>query len=473
MDRRACWLVLFVIFLPLRSGGDDSLTVQESEDLLEPGFWITLEDTIKRATLQDSAVASQHSSWRADDAGIEEIGVSGGWGMEITAREESVGGDRRETRNESLGRSLRDVTGSLDEDQRFVELALVKEFWDEPRKKKDDISEGRIAQLDRIAPWMDALNQAAQTAAKAYLDVYYGRQIEKLLREQTDHLKENLRVLKAQEAQREALEIDRIDMELALAEIDKSLVSIRTKLERQLGALRQYWGMSDLTEEELAPPEISAASGIQNAEFEEILDQAEMHRPDLRAAEMALAMHRSGREFTPSRPELELKVAGRMGEMDRDWTDEGREDSTYEAEAELRLTYPLSQRRRNAVKLKAHTLLETAMHQQMNARREEVRRKVSEACEIHRQFCEDLKIKALEIEKAEEQERLIRLQSETMPEVLGTDPLSKVRTARVDVLAAKVDYLKIERDRMQAQVDLLAEVGKLTPSPIPLLRVGQ
>jgi outer membrane protein TolC len=279
--------------------------------------------------------------------------------------------------------------------------------------------------------------------------------------------------VKAQEAQGEALEIDRIDIELSVAELDKDLASIRTKLERQLGVLRQYWGVSDLTEEELAAPEITAASGIHTASLEEVLEQAEMHRPDLRAAGLALATHRGGRRFAAGRPELELKVAGRLGEMDRDWTDEGREDSTYEAEAELHLTYPLSQRRRNAVKLKGHTLLENTMNLQMMALREEIRRKVSEAYEIYRQFCADLKIKAMEIEKAEEQERLIRLKSQSMPEMLGNDPLSKVRTARVDVLAAKVNYLKIERDRMQARMDLLAEIGKLVPSPIPLLRFGQ
>jgi outer membrane protein TolC len=162
-----------------------------------------------------------------------------------------------------------------------------------------------------------------------------------------------------------------------------------------------------------------------------------------------------------------------MGEMDRDWTDEGREDSTYEAEAELRLTYPLSQRRRNAAKLKEHALLGNAMYLQMEALRNEIRTKVGEAYEAFCEFSEDLRIQEIEVERAEEQERLTRLRAETMPEMLKTDPLSEVRAGKTGVLAAKATYLKLERDRMQAQVDLLAEIGKLTPSPIPLLRFGQ
>jgi outer membrane efflux protein len=442
-----------------------------SQDL-QPAFWITLEETIQHAVADNDGASEHSASWKAADTRMEDLSLRGGWEVEVAGRADRTGGDRRETRDDSLGSSVRDKRASLDEDEKFLELALSKEFLDEPRQNKDDIADERVTQLARAGPWFSALNAAAREAAEAYLDVYYGKHVEDLTLQQIQHQEEALRVLKEQMAQEEALGLDILETESSLAELGKKLLAIRTKNERQIGALRECWGMADLVQEDLAKPEIREASNIEASGLEELVQQAFLCRPDIRASQAALAVHTGARGLTQSRPEVELIVSGRLGDFDRDFADEGREDSTYNARAEVKFTYPLSMRSRNALKLRRHSLQNSAMASSLAALRKEVKEKVTESYDTLRLDTEEVRIQRIEVDKAKEQERIARLKAETMPEMLGANPEFAIRAAEIRVLASKVKVLEAERERTQTLVELLATTGKLVPTPAPLAGAG-
>lgn len=430
----------------------------------EPGYRIGLEETIARAIERDKQVLKHKAEWLSDSARMNEIEYRGGWNLELLGRDEGTSGERRELRDISEGRASRDARAGLSESERFIEFGLVREFWEEERQRRSDISDERLGQLDRAAEVMLDLNDSAERAANAFLQVYFGGLKRDLLSSQFAHEEENLRALEARLAHEEILEVEVLDARARLAELRRDLMEIDLAQDRYLDYLRFVWETPALESGDLGEPSVREASRFEVATFEELLDTAIRSRFDYRASEAALEIQKAARGLTPSKPELEFGVAGRYGNFDRDFDDEGREESTFDLRFELGLNVPLSLSKRNEFRMRRHDLLTQARVYDLESLRDRMRREVRLSQELYQLAKETVKIEELKVAKQEEEERILRLTALTMPETLATSPEAATREAAIALLDSRVALLEAVQEEKRALIQILAAVGRLAPS---------
>ena len=436
---------------------------------LEPISMIDLESTIKRTVETHPEVLHQHTEWLVDEAGIEEIKVGDSWEFELRGEKEIVQGDRSNLRDSSRGRDPRVIQGTLEEDEQSLLLGLTKEFLQSRQKSKSDALTERLKQLDRTEDLVVAANDVALVAGLAYLDVYYGRDLSAMLRTQVASDEENLRVLKARLDQYEALQLDVLTTEVSLSTLKKRLADEDLKNRRKLDLLKSVWNDLNLQAESLAPPMISDATALEDADPETVVREAWSRRPDLGAVRTALSTLQKGASSVEKMPELELGVAGRFRDHDRDFADSLREDSTFDVLMEFSLKVPLSLRKENEFRRKRHQLNIKSRMYEVEALKKEIEVKVRQAHEDYRVACSEMRIQQLTTQQFVEAERVTRLTAETMPETLKGNPDFEVRKAANAVLEARADLLRADKWRMEMLLTLLAEMGRLAPTPPSLI----
>ncbi len=436
---------------------------------LEPIPMIDLESTIKRTVEIHPEVLHQHTEWLVDEAGIEEIKASDSWEFELRGEKEIVQGDRSNLRDSSRGRDPRVIKGTLEEDEQSLLLGLTKEFLQSRRKSHSDALTERLKQLDRTENLVVAANDVALVAGLAYLDVYYGKDLSAMLRTQVASEEESLRVLKARLEQYEALQLDVLTTEVSLSTLKKRLADEDLKDRRKLDLLKSVWSDPNLQAESLAPPMISDATALEDADPETVVREAWSRRPDLAAVRTALSTLQKGASSVEKMPELELGVAGRFRDHDRDFADSLREDSTFDVLMEFSLKVPLSLRKENEFRRKRHQLNIKSRMYEVEALKKEIEVKVRQAHEDYRVACSEMRIQQLTTQQFLEAERVTRLTAETMPETMKGNPDFEVRKAANAVLEARADLLRADKLRLEMLLTLLAEMGRLAPTPpIPI-----
>ena len=309
---------------------------------------IDLESTIRRTVETDLKVLRHRTEWLVDEARIEEIQTEGGWEFELRGEKEIIQGDRSNFRDSSRGRDPRLIEGELEEDEQSLQFGLRRELLDTNRRQKSDAIVERLKQLDRTEDLLLAANEVALAAGLAYLDVFYGRDLSAMLRTQVAFEEENLRVLRARLEQYEALQLNVLTTEVNLSTLKKRRVDEDMKNLRKLGLLRDIWSNADLQPEALSPPAIADTTALEVAEPDALIQEAWARRPDLGANRAALSTMAGNSGYVDKLPELELGMAGRFRERERDFADTLREDSTFDVLMEFRLRVPLSLQKENA-----------------------------------------------------------------------------------------------------------------------------
>lgn len=432
---------------------------------IQPGFWIGLEETIARAIETDKSYLSKKAEWLSSDMRMEDLRRRGGWNLEILGRDEGLRGERRENRDISRGRDSLDQRGLLLESERFVEFGLVRKFWEEQRQTRSDVSDERIGQLDSAANLMVDLGDAAERAAVAYLEVYYGGRKRERIESLIANQEEDLRLLQARRAQEEILDDRVLDVRALLAETRGRLLEVDLALDRNLAELRSIWGIPDLQAEDLAEPSIEESTRFVAAGPDELIGIATESRFDFQAAKAALEEQKSARKLAPEKPEIEFGMLGRYGSYDRDYLDEGRDDSTLDLQFELGLVVPLSLATRNEFRVRRHEMMTQARVLDLEALRGELRREVRAARDAHLLAEEAVKIEKLKLAKEEEAERVTRLTALTLPESLDVPPDAATREAKNSVLLAQLDLIAAKQEAMLSRIELLAAIGRLAPAP--------
>ncbi len=432
---------------------------------MEPIMMIDLESTIKRTVETHPEVLRQHMEWLVDEAGINEIKAKDGWEFELRGEKEIVQGDRSNLRDSSRGNDPRVIQGELEEDEQSLLFALSKEFLKSRQKNKSDALSERLKQLDRTEDLVLAANNMALVSSLAYLDVYYGKDLSAMLRIQVAFDEENLRILKARLEHYEALQLDVLTTEVSLSTLRKRLANLNLKNLRKLDMLKSIWGDPDLQAESLAPPVISDATVLEETEPERLVQEAWSRRPDLGAQRTALSTLQKGASSVDKMPELEVEIGGRFRDHDRDFADTLREDSTFDVLMEFSLRIPLSLRKENEFRRKRHQLNIKSRMYEVEAQKKSIEVKVRQAHEDYKVACSEMRIQVITTKQFEEAERVTRLTAETMPETMKGNPDFEVRKATNAVLEARADLIRAEKFRMEMLLTLMAELGRLAPTP--------
>src|SRR5690606_16012588 len=140
---------------------------------LQDAPFIDLEETLVRAMQLDAGVMQGRMTWMSSEAEIDTIRHRDGWTLELGGESRTVDGSRRETRDTSDGRSERDIIDSLDEDGKFMFLGLTNSFLEDRRKRKEDILNEKIKQIDNGTAYFSETENLVLEISEAYLDCYF------------------------------------------------------------------------------------------------------------------------------------------------------------------------------------------------------------------------------------------------------------------------------------------------------------
>lgn len=432
---------------------------------------ITFLGTCQRVITTDKAVRREQAEWLVDEARIQELEADNGWELEIRGKRETNDGSRKEVRTSRLGRDPRIEDYALTEDEQQFTIGIQKEFLASERKKRGDILSEKLKQLDRAESMVVEANDAVLAAGRAYLDVYYGQGILAKLADQAAYEEENLRILKLRFDEYEALQLDVLTTQVNLQTLRKRLADDQRKNERKLNVLRRIWGDPNLQPASLAAPDIPEATELENADPDQLIEDAWRRRPDLDASRTALSTLAAGGKHVEQAPELEMKIAGGVTDHERHFGDERRFDDTFDLIMEMNLVVPFSLRRENELRRKRHELDIKSQNLEIEARKESIASNIRQALEDYKVTADAVRIQLLLIQKLQEAERIMRLTAATMPETIKGNPEFEVRKAGNEVLEAQGDLSRAQQLKMEMLLNLLLELGKLSPT-LPKTSMG-
>lgn len=397
--------------------------------------------------------------WMSRESEMESIRNRGGWTLELGGESRNVQGSRRETRDASRGRDPQDTIASLDQDERYMYLGLSNSFLEEARKRRADILDERIKQIDSGGDIASRASGIVAEIAQAYLDCYYGSRLVAILNQEIAQQAAEIHVLEERRTLSEALPSEVLEARAAVAGREKQRLEWELKTRRGIQKLSALWGVSDLDSAMLASPEIDTASTLASMSLPELLELAWVRRTDAELKRAALATVDQHRPYVRTLPELDFGVQTRYGDYDRDFADEGREDSGLEVRVELELRIPLSQARRNAAQDRQFQLSRGARVYELAGLRNQIEEEIQMAYDEFALAREDARLRRLQLAAAEEAHRLVVLKSTEMPESLGANPLEAARKARIDLLDSRVAALESERTSVEALIQIHAVTG--------------
>lgn len=448
----------YLLFLFLALGGRS----YGQEASSSPG--ITFLETCRRVVHTDKSVQREQAEWLVDEARIQEIEANNGWELELSGKREIYDGDRKEIRTSRLGRSPEVEEYGLTEDEQQYRVGVQKEFLASERKKKGDILTEKLKQLDRAESMVVEANDAVLAAGRAYLDVYYGRGLTRIMANQVAYEEENLRILKLRFEEYEALQLDVLTTQVSLETHRKRLADDQRKNERKMNLLRKIWGIPDLQPDSLASPEVPEATALEEADPEQLIEEAWRVRPDLDASRTALSTLSAGGKHVEQVPELEMKIAGGVTDYERHHADERRFDDTFDIIMEMNLIVPFSLKKENDLRRKRYDLDIKSQNLEIASRKESIANNIRQALEDYKVAADSVRIQLLLIQKLQEAERIMRLTAATMPETIKGNPEFEVRKAGNEVLEAQGDLSRAQQLKMEMLLNLLLELGKLSPS---------
>jgi len=452
------FLSALLLCLPLTGGMSPGALAQEGR--------ITLGEVLERAAEADPGVQARLWRQKESEARIEEITHREGWEFFLEGEHSIILGDRLEKRDESRGRSLRSEKGHLDEDDWRLRGGLKRSFWGADEERHADIALEQLDQLDRWAQITQSRHEAAFEAAEAYLDIVEARRLMATIEEQIAHALEVSRTFRARAEKGEALQQDVLEVEYDLTLLRQKALRTNARATRQLNFLRRLLDRPDLHGEQLAPAVVPGASELERLHLDTLIAQALQRRPDLQAARDALeAATTFVLQHAKVLPELDVELGIAYRERTRDWTDEYRKDAFADIEYGAELTIPLSIAQRNRARRRRFDAEAEKRRLELQDLHHKVDRSIRRAYEDYQLALSECEVQQARLAQAEEEERVIQMRSERLPELLTTSPQVAVYRARARVLEVLSDGQRAERDRTRALLNLAAETHRLLNGP--------
>jgi hypothetical protein len=462
-SRHACLLSL-AIALGCWSPGYSQVP-QEVPVGLQEAPRIGLAETLARAFQLDPGLLREKMMWWSSQAEIDSIRFDSGWDLELGGEQQFIDGSRRETRDESLGRSPQDIMDDLNEEERFLFLGLTSSFLDEKRKRKKDMIDEDLRRIDDGADIQIQAQDVLEEIVEAYLDCFQGNQAILFLSEEIDRENENLRTAEERYRLEEALRTEVLKIQTSLAGLHRIKLEWELRRSRGLDLLRSLWSQPDLDTDSLAPPELSLARDLGSMALEELTRLAWEKRPDVQSKRAALAAFDRSHPYVKNLPEVDVGVSARYGDYHRDFADEGREDSGLDVRLGMEVRIPLSLSRENQARERQFQLERRARAYEVRDVEQAAAREVRIGLDEYVLAREEERTLELAYETAREELRLLEVTVAEMPETLGADAFSEVRKARKEVLAARLDWLQAGRDKVEALAALHVAAGEFAGAP--------
>lgn len=451
MQSSGCVRVAFLLFSVMAVGGP-SAGAQA----------VTLTDVLRRAAETNPEVRALVWRQRESEARIRELRHRDGWEAYLEAEQEIDSGDRWERRDTSTGRDPRSVKDHLREVNWSVDAGLKRTFLGPAEDRAADIALERLAQLDQQKDILQAQQDAAFTAAEAYLDTVGGVRLATLIHEQIAHASDMVRILRARHQQGETLRLDLLEAEYNLAQLQQRARRNDNRLGRQIRFLRRLLGRDDLVPHDLAPADVPGASEIARWSVDELIDYALARRRDLQAARAALqAATTFVEQHARVLPDVDFRIGVGYHEGDRDWSDERRDDELFELQYGVEISVPLSIQPRNRARRQRFSAVAEARALKLAERHQRVAHSIRKAHEAYLMAVAERDVVDRRIAHAEEELRVIQLVAERLPEQLTQSPEIAVYRVQAKLLEARTDRQRAEFEALNALLVLAAETHLL------------
>jgi len=260
----------------------------------------------------------------------------------------------------------------------------------------------------------------------------------------------------------EALKAEVLEIEYDLAQLRQKLLQLDLRTDRELRFLRQIMGRPELNSEELAPPKFSGAEQVLALDMQGLLQEAYHNRSDLRVATEALEVATDFlKNHSTVYPDVDIRIAAGYTNETRDFADRFRDDESFQVELGLEITIPLQIQARNRARKKRFEAEMISRELKLEDYYAKVERTVRRSYEDYQLADSECRVQLHRIAQAEEEERVLRLKGERLPELLGRDPEILLYRARARVLEAQADLYRAESSRLTCLLKLLSDLNRL------------